>query len=383
MLQILLTILKILGILLLVLVGLLLFIIVTVLFVPIRYSVIGEKHKGPAKEGEDTEQEVPQVIKVKVVVSWLVHLVHFRFRLQNNDEDTTSKDSKKDSKKKSEKKSEKKSKIKTDMELYLFGIPFFALKNKISEKRKKSKVKSVTESSTQPNVDSSLECATGLQADETCETVLHDTSKSEPTKESDMNAVTEVLEEELETNDELFMLDAGETELNSESDAETKKEKVNPIKKIFQSIKAIPEKIKATIESIKLTIQKICGKIRAGSDFLKDETTKITIRLLLGKLKNIIVHILPKKIKGNLIFGLDDPALTGEILGVLSLFYPKYQKTLKIIPVFEQQILEGKVLIKGRIIIAYIVWQAVKLVLDKTARLTFKNAKNLVAEIKK
>lgn len=359
MLQILLTILKILGILLLVIIGILLFVIVTVLFVPIRYSVMGEKYKADKPDGLSTQlEEEPQVIKAKVVVSWLAHLVHFRFRLQTKEKEDP------------DKKSKIKTDIKTEIELYVFGIPLFALKNKISAKRKKSKVKSTVE-----NYDDIV----GDTNQQETELFVEEIQKPVSIADGDNDEVADVLEEELGQRMDCSEVDG----CGGEADTNPPPEKRNPIKNLIQKIKGIPQKIKATIENIKLTIKKLCDKIRAGSDFLKMESTKATIRLLLGKLKTIIVHILPKKLKGTAIFGFDDPALTGEILGVASLFYPKYQKTLKLIPVFEQQILEGKVRVKGRIVIAYIIWQAIKIVLDKNARLTLQNVKKLVAEIKK
>ncbi len=367
MLHILWTILKILGILLLVILGIVLFVILAVLFVPFRYSVAGEKYKTAQKNGLYTQQDnEQQVIKIKIVASWLAHLVHFCFRLQTREQEEVTPA---DSKRSSSGDSDKQSKLKTDMELYLLGIPVFALKNKISANSKKSN----ESTNTKVQVDT-------LDNSENVKNVTEESTVSETTVTEPVDEITEILEEEINQDDNSFNMDAVEHDIPMEEQAQTKQ---NPIQKLFQTIQGIPGKIKTTIENIKLTIKKLCDKIRAGSDFLKNESTKATIRLLLGKLKNIIVHILPKKVKGNLIFGFDDPALTGEILGVASLFYPKYQKKLKLIPVFEQQILEGKVQVKGRIVIAYIIWQAIKIVLDKNAKLTFQNAKKLVAEIKK
>ena len=388
MIHILLTILKVLGILLLVLLGIILFVVLAVLFVPFRYSISGEKYKKDKKDDlYEAQVEEQQVIKAKVVVSWLAHLVHFRFRLQNQEKDVELSQN-----------AGKKSKIKTDMELFLFGIPVFALKNKISANGKNSKVKAATAKKKDNLTQSVKEKAASQDAivEESTDAALEERSENSPleevTVEPDKNSeVCSAEEKEAEPQteqnsdeDELAeILADGLSQTNSTNQENQAEVKQNPIKKLLQKICGIPEKIKASIEKIKLTIKKICDKIKKGSDFLKKESTKATIRLIFGKLKNIIVHILPKKLKGYLIFGFDDPALTGEILGVASLFYPKYQKTFKLIPMFEQQVLEGKVQIKGRIVVAYLVWQVIKILLDKNARLTFKNIKRLAAELKK
>ena len=48
-------------------------------------------------------------------------------------------------------------------------------------------------------------------------------------------------------------------------------------------------------------------------------------------------------------FGLEDPYDTGRILAVLSMLYPFYGEHIDIYPDFEYRILEGHLLIKGRI----------------------------------
>ena len=66
--HVILTILKILGILLLVILGLLLVIVLSVLFVPVRYQLEGEKTSPGWSEANG-----------KIRVSWLLHLIHLRY----------------------------------------------------------------------------------------------------------------------------------------------------------------------------------------------------------------------------------------------------------------------------------------------------------------
>ena len=83
--HVILTILKILGIILLVLLGLLLVIVFSVLFVPVRYRLEGEKSSPGWSEANG-----------KVKVSWLLHLIHLRIQYQEKE---------------------------LDWECYLFGVP--------------------------------------------------------------------------------------------------------------------------------------------------------------------------------------------------------------------------------------------------------------------
>ena len=53
--------------------------------------------------------------------------------------------------------------------------------------------------------------------------------------------------------------------------------------------------------------------------------------------------------RGKVIFGTGDPCSTGELLGVLALFYAWYGNGVQIIPDFEQKRIEGNVSFRGRI----------------------------------
>ena len=74
--HVILTILKILGILLLVILGLLLAIVLSVLFVPVRYQLEGEKPSPGWSEANG-----------KIRVSWLLHLIHLRIQYREKELD--------------------------------------------------------------------------------------------------------------------------------------------------------------------------------------------------------------------------------------------------------------------------------------------------------
>ena len=59
-------------------------------------------------------------------------------------------------------------------------------------------------------------------------------------------------------------------------------------------------------------------------------------------------HVRPRKIKGDIYFGFDDPALTGQVLAGASIFYPLYGRGLSLHPYFDRVILEGRAQIWGR-----------------------------------
>lgn len=116
-------------------------------------------------------------------------------------------------------------------------------------------------------------------------------------------------------------------------------------KKILKKKTAKKEKV----SKIKLTIQSICDKIKQWNRFSSDETTKKAF----GKIKEqtllLVKHCFPKKIKGQICYGFDDPSATGQVLGAISVFYPLYGRAFRIVPDFTQAVLEGEAEIKGRI----------------------------------
>lgn len=63
--------------------------------------------------------------------------------------------------------------------------------------------------------------------------------------------------------------------------------------------------------------------------------------------------------------GLGDPAATGQMMAVLGIAYPFIGNHIQIRPDFEQQIIELKGFLKGRISLGSLLWQLVSLVLHR------------------
>ncbi|MDO4277650.1 MAG: DUF2953 domain-containing protein [Lachnoclostridium edouardi] len=59
--------------------------------------------------------------------------------------------------------------------------------------------------------------------------------------------------------------------------------------------------------------------------------------------------MLPKKVRGKLYIGFEDPYMTGQAMAVAGLLCPIYKNALQVYPDFENQILEGELFIKGRV----------------------------------
>ena len=84
----------------------------------------------------------------------------------------------------------------------------------------------------------------------------------------------------------------------------------------------------------------------------------------------------PIRVTGTVRFGFDDPALTGETLGILGMIYGKLPKDLSIQPDFEQEILQGDVRMKGSFQAVTAAGIALRLFRDQNLRKTIRHFKH-------
>ena len=80
-----------------------------------------------------------------------------------------------------------------------------------------------------------------------------------------------------------------------------------------------------------------------------DKRNKDAFALIKKEIIRLLKKIAPKKIKGFVHFGFDDPATTGSILMYLAMIYPVLPKKLKIDPSFEDTDIYGAIDVKGRL----------------------------------
>jgi len=154
-----------------------------------------------------------------------------------------------------------------------------------------------------------------------------------------------------------------------------KEEKVSiwqKIKSIALQIISLPKRILGILRKIYLTIREICGRIKEWKQFLTAETTRKALSFLMVKGKAVLHHVKPKKIKGNLKFGFDDPATTGQILAGFSVLYSIYKQKLTIIPVFNEQVFECDLYMRGHILGCVLVKAAWDIYRNKNVKRTIR-----------
>lgn len=140
------------------------------------------------------------------------------------------------------------------------------------------------------------------------------------------------------------------------------------IKKSLHSLAHFPSAVWEWIKKIRLTFRGFCDKIKEWYTFLTSDTMKAAFQFIKMTGKKLLRHILPRKIRGRLVFGFEDPSWTGQVLGAAAILYPVYQDRLQLVPVFDQAILEGEVRFSGRIFGGYLLWTAWQVYKNKDIR---------------
>lgn len=329
--HILLGLLKIIGILLLVILSLILFIILSVLFVPVRYQAYGHR---------DSE-----VSKATVRVFWLAHLISCKASYDSREK-------------------------KTKWSVRIFGISIqkvLAWKKKKKDTKRKNRQKEVQTKEIQTKEKPVKETESILKPIEIQENV-----EQEPNQEA------EKPERKVKKVKNMEQKPDKVERIESKEKQEKKVDKQLPIsvlRKKLKKIIEIPKKILQKIKKIRLTVRGVCDKISEIRTFLESEVFLNVKTLVLGEVKKLGIHILPRKVQGEIEFGFEDPSLTGRVLAVAGLCYPLYGESIKITPYFNQKILEGEIKLKGRIRGIVLLKSALKVGFNHEVREIWKNFK--------
>lgn len=137
----------------------------------------------------------------------------------------------------------------------------------------------------------------------------------------------------------------------------------------------IRSRAKALWEKLKFSFIRIRDKLKGMQAFaqdkkawLEDGKNQASLKLLYRQVKRLIAHIWPRKGKGSITFGFEDPYTTGQVLQAFSLIYPLFYKQLALHPVFDDKVLDAEGSFKGRIRLAYPLWLVVQVFMDKHTR---------------
>lgn len=165
---------------------------------------------------------------------------------------------------------------------------------------------------------------------------------------------------------------------------EYSKETVTKSKKAKKASAEKKSFLRKWIDKIRYTFQKICDKIKKilqikdeVLSFLQDETHRSSFQKLKKELFIIFKHYRPRKMKGHVRFGFEDPYHTGQALAALSFIYPFYGKDVDVRPEFEKEILEGHIVINGRVRVVHLLRLVSLWIFDKDIKQTYQYFTNL------
>lgn len=297
MLHILLTILKIIGIIILVILGLIILIAACILFVPIRYRA------DISYEGK---------LSVRAKITYLLHLIAIRYDYE-----------------------------KSNFELRIFGFKTHFFDEKTKKKKKKY------------DKDSEMFEKMSKEISKTNDDTTNVTS-------SDMAEKYEQLKKIDEERDKVVDEDDSKTDIKQEF-SEEEEDKESLLKRICNKIKRIFIKIKYRFRRFCGTIKKACKNIKELKEFLEDDNTKEAFHFVKDEVIILLKHIRPRKIKGYIHFGFDDPSYTGKLLGLIYIFTKGTHKNFQTNADFENKVLEGDVHFKGHITVFVLLIIALKL----------------------
>lgn len=118
-------------------------------------------------------------------------------------------------------------------------------------------------------------------------------------------------------------------------------------------------------------------KFQVYLDFLQSQMTKEAAGILKRHLFYLLRHIRPRRIRGKLHYGFEDPGLTGQLTGIFYLILPAKGCRVELEPDFESLVCEGDLVIAGYIRICHIVKVALQIFFDKKLKAYWKNIKQL------
>ena len=308
--QILFLILKIIGVLL----GICVLLLAAVVAVPVRYRM---------------KAEFDEEASGFAVFSWLLHIIDFRVRYEEKD---------------------------VIFRLRIFGFPISLTEEEPSDgeltEEEPSDGKSAEEkpsdgkSAKEESSDGELTEEEPLDG----ELAKEESSDGELTEEEPLDRETP---EELSGGKSPEETDASPTEITDESVDDRWRERISDRAKGAGNAKEKFQNIK---------------------NMISDETNKSAVRKIWRIFRYLVRHISPRKVSGELAFGMADPARTGQVLGVLSMipFWARYK--INVYPDFQTEhfFVQGKLQMRGHIRLWHFILSAIRLFIDKELRLVWR-----------
>lgn len=158
---------------------------------------------------------------------------------------------------------------------------------------------------------------------------------------------------------------------------EPQKESKEPVRKpgIIQKLKNrvndIRQRIREFFKKVRIFFKKLLklkGTVFEKIELIRSNESRGIITRFKGHLLYLWKHSGPRRMKGIVGYGFDDPALTGIATGIIYLLMPAKCSQVQLYPNFEHVLFEGELHIKGRIRMVHIARIGWKVFRDKEFR---------------
>jgi hypothetical protein len=126
-------------------------------------------------------------------------------------------------------------------------------------------------------------------------------------------------------------------------------------------------KLKYKFDEICDKIDKVRSEIRYYYNIYNSNEGKNTLRNTGKHLKKIFRKILPRKISANLTYGFSSPDMTGKVYGIYCLIADRFSRDSEVIPDFDREIFEGSIRARGYFNLWGILINGIAVVLNKDA----------------
>lgn len=336
MIHIMLLVLKIIGLILLIILCLVLLLLAVLLFVPVRYRANGEKY------GE---------LKIRAKFTWLLHLLTVTAVYENG----------------------------LDIVIRIFG---FSLGKKKSKELMEETGEELSEDEFWDGVSEALSNGEDEGSSQGEDTILLESSDGDSSGEetAEENPSREKKPDEGPKEPDVHIASVE----NSSEDFAYKSEKPRGFfGRIWDTMKKIPAVIKrkslAVIQRVKIIFRILWKKWQALEDkvsevkaFVEDKENQEVFHLIIKQIKVLFRHVLPRKMKGSVRIGFEDPYTTGQAMAVAGLLCPIYKNSIQVCPSFEEPVMEGELACSGRIRLGSLIVIVGKLFLNKRFRFLFR-----------
>ena len=343
MLSIVLTVLKVIGIVLLIILGVIILLLLLILFVPIRYRLDASCEE---KLLDAENVDFTKGVTASFSFSYLLSLLNGGFSYP-------------------------------DRPYFRIRILFFELFSTQAEGKTEETSDSEEKGGSEETNIEAMEADSNLEDPdlEAKEEDISSENTENAAKEQDISCESKDVGTEAEIEEEQVL---GSSD-NCQSFEENNDEESGNIPGFIGFIQSIIEKTKIFIATqqnvfnkIKCTISRVYGKINMIKSTLENDIFQRAFEKSKKHLGIILKSILPRKVVADILYGTGDPAMTAQIMGGLGIVRALGFNKITLRPDFDRTVIQGDLHIKGRITLFRIVLSLAICYFNKDIRKTVK-----------